>query len=91
MEQVFGGSPAAVLLRLVIISMIVGIILAALGLDAFDVYASIKTFAEKIYNLGFDAFEWVFRYFLLGAVLVFPIWGAVRLFKMVTGGNKPGN
>ena len=84
LEQIFGGSPAAVLIRLIIISMIVGIILAALGLDAFDIYASIKRLAQNIYNLGFEAFEWILRYFVVGAVLVFPIWGAVRLFKVLT-------
>ena len=32
-------------------------------------------------NLGFDAFNWAFKYFLLGAVIVFPIWFLVRLFR----------
>lgn len=89
MERFLGGHPAAVILRLAVISLVVGIVLAALGLDAFDVYASIKRFAEKIYNLGFDAFEWIFRYFLVGAILVVPIWLIVRLFKVTTGGDKP--
>jgi hypothetical protein len=32
--------------------------------------------------LGFDSIEWIFRYFLLGAVIVFPIWLVVRLLKV---------
>ena len=31
--------------------------------------------------MGWDAIVWVWRYFLLGAVLVVPIWLVVRLAK----------
>ena len=36
MERIFGGSPAAVLLRLIIISVIVGMVLKALGVRPQD-------------------------------------------------------
>ena len=88
MDNFLGGHPLAVALRLAVISLIVGIILAALGLDAFDVFNSVKRLFEKIYNLGFEAFEWIFRYFLIGAVLVIPIWLIVRFLKVTTGGDK---
>lgn len=88
MERLIGGHPIAVLLRLAIISLVVGIVLAALGIDAFDVYNSIKRLVEKIYNLGFEAFEWIFRYFLIGAVLVIPIWLLVRFFKILSNADK---
>ena len=35
--KVFGGSPLAVLGRLVLVSILVGVVLAALGLDPFDI------------------------------------------------------
>jgi len=89
MERFFGGHPAMVFVRLAIISLIVGIVLAALGLDAFDVFESIKQLFIRIYEMGFDAFEWVLRYFFLGAVLVFPIWIIARLLKMGRGADKP--
>ncbi len=81
MEHFFGGSPAMVILRLVIISLIVGIVMAALGVNAFDLVNSLRNLVLSIYNLGFDAIEWTFSYFLLGAVIVFPIWFVVRLIK----------
>ena len=34
-----------------------------------------------IWNMGFDAVRWLWRYFLLGAVIVVPIWFLVRLAK----------
>jgi hypothetical protein len=81
MERFFGGNPALVLLRLIILSLIVGVVLAALGFSPYEIIDSIARLVERIYNLGFEAVEKAFRYFLLGAVIVFPIWLVVRLFK----------
>ena len=36
--------------------------------------------------MGFDAVRWVWRYFLLGAVLVVPIWLIIRFAKAPRGG-----
>jgi len=35
--------------------------------------------------MGFDAIWWLCRYFLLGAVLVIPIWLVMRLAKATSG------
>jgi hypothetical protein len=83
MERFFGGNPALVLLRLVILSLIVGVVLAALGLSPYDVIQNLRELAQRIYDMGFAAFEKAFRYFLLGAVIVFPIWLIMRVLKML--------
>ncbi len=85
MERFFGGNPAMVFLRLAIISLIVGVLLSALGLSPYDIIDSCKRLMIRIYDMGFDAFEWIIRYFLLGAVIVFPIWLIARTFKVVGG------
>jgi hypothetical protein len=81
MSRWVGGSPASVALRLVLLSILVGVILSALGLDPLNVWHSIQDLFLRIWNMGFDAVVWVWRYFLLGAVLVVPIWLIVRLAK----------
>jgi len=78
----FGGSPAAVLLRLVLLSFVVGVILNVLGVSPFDIFNGLERLFWRIYALGFDSIEWVIRYFLLGAVIVFPIWLIIRLLKV---------
>jgi hypothetical protein len=83
MERLFGGNPALILVRLVILSLIVGVLLAALGFSPFDIIDSIRRLAARIYDMGFAAVERAFRYFLLGAVVVFPVWLFVRVFKML--------
>jgi hypothetical protein len=56
-----------------------------LGLDPFDIFRSIERLARSIWNLGFDAFVWLWRYLLLGAVIVVPIWLILRLINAPRG------
>ena len=84
-SKVFGGSPLAVLGRLILLSILIGVILSALGLDPFDIVHSIERLIRSLWNLGFDAFRWLWRYFLLGAVIVIPVWILMRLFNAPRG------
>ena len=80
-NRFFGGSPLSVLVRLILLSILVGVILSAIGLDPFDIWRSIERLVRSIWNMGWDAVDWAWRYFLLGAVIVVPIWIVVRLAK----------
>lgn len=81
LSRFLGGSPLAVLLRLVLLSVLVGVVLAAIGFDPWNILYSIRRLFDWIYNLGFDAINGLWRYFLLGAVIVVPIWLIARLFN----------
>ena len=83
--RIFGGSPLAVLGRLIMVSILVGVILSVLGLDPFDIIHSIERLVRNIWNMGFDAVRWLWRYFLLGAVIVIPIWLIMRLVNAPRG------
>jgi hypothetical protein len=78
-NRFLGGSPLAVLLRLILLSVLVGVVLSAIGLDPLNIISSIERLIRAVWNMGFEAVEWLWRYFLLGAVLVLPIWLIVRL------------
>jgi Family of unknown function (DUF6460) len=84
-SRFLGGPPLAVLVRLVLLSIVVGVILSAAGLDPLNILHSIENLVRQVWDMGFDAIRWVWRYFLLGAVLVVPIWLLVRLARGVTG------
>ena len=84
--RIFGGTPLAVLGRLILVSVLVGVILSVLGLDPFDIIHSVERLFRSIWNMGFDAVRWLWQYFLLGAVIVLPIWLLVRLAKAPRGG-----
>jgi hypothetical protein len=40
---------------------------------------------QRIWDLGFDAINGLWRYFLLGAVIVIPIWVLSRIFSAPRG------
>src|SRR5580700_3701721 len=84
-RRFFGGPPLAVIGRLVLLSILVGVILAAIGLDPWNILDSVRQLIERVWNMGFDAVRWLWRYFLLGAVIVLPIWLLVRLAKAPRG------
>ena len=83
--RIFGGSPLGVLVRLILVSILVGVVLSALGLNPFDIWNSVERLFRSVWNMGFDAFRWVWGYFLLGAVIVIPIWLIIRLVNAPRG------
>ena len=85
LTRFLGGSPLAVLFRLVLLSILIGVILSALGFDPWNIIESLRLRVWRIWNMGFDAINWVWRYFLLGAVIVIPIWLIMRLVNAPKG------
>ena len=84
-NRFLGGSPLAVLAKLVLLSILIGVVLSALGLDPWDIVSSIRRLIRNIWDMGFDAINFVWRYFLLGAVIVIPIWLIMRLLNAPKG------
>jgi hypothetical protein len=80
-----GGPPLAVLFKLVLLSILIGVVLSALGLDPWNIVASVRRLVLNIWDMGFDAVRWLWQYFLLGAVLVIPIWLILRLIRAPKG------
>ena len=80
-SRVLGGSPLSVVVRIVLMSVLAGVVLSAIGLDPWNIWTSVEILARQIYAMGFDAVVWVWRYFLLGAVVVVPLWLVLRLLR----------
>ena len=84
-NRFFGGPPLSVIFRLVLLSILIGVILEVLGLDPWNIIESVKTLLLRIWDMGFDAVRWLWRYLLLGAAIVVPIWLIVRLLRAAKG------
>ncbi|CAN1722589.1 Integrase [Hyphomicrobium sp. 1Nfss2.1] len=84
-----GGSVLGVLVRLTILSIVVGIILSALGITPDNFFYQINVLLRRIYDLGFGAIESVLGYFILGAMVVVPVWFIARLIKASRGPDDP--
>ena len=65
---------------MILLSILVGVVLAAIGFDPWNIIHSIRMLFQRLWDLGFDAVNWLWRYFLLGAVIVIPVWLLSRLF-----------
>jgi Family of unknown function (DUF6460) len=79
LSRFLGGSPLAVAFRLILLSILVGVVLSAIGFDPLNIIYSIRLLFQRLYEFGFDAFNWLWRYFLLGAVIVIPVWFLSRV------------
>jgi H+/Cl- antiporter ClcA len=80
-RQFFGDSIAGTLIRLVLLSIVVGIVFSALGITPFNLLERLNQLARNLVELSADTLRWALGYFLLGAVIVFPVWFLVRLFR----------
>jgi len=80
-NRFLGGPPLSVAVRLILLCVLVGVILSVLGFDPWNIWRSLENLVRSIWNMGFDAIFWLWRYFLLGAVIVIPIWLIIRLAK----------
>lgn len=89
-DRFFGGNPAGVLIRLVLLSIVIGIVMSALGIEPRNLLYHLKLLVQRLYDMGFGAVEWALGYFLLGAVIVFPIWFIARLLGFIGGRSGDG-
>ena len=80
-----GGSPLAVAFRLILLSILVGVVLSVVGLDPWNIVRSIRQLFQWLWDFGFDSINWLWRYFLLGAVIVIPVWLLSRIFGAPRG------
>jgi len=84
----FGGNPLAVIVRLVLLSIVVGIVMSALGISPRNLFYHLELLARRIYDMGFGAFEWLFHYLLIGAVVVVPVWLVARVLRAGAGAAR---
>jgi Domain of unknown function (DUF6460) len=87
-ETFLGGSIFGVVIRLAVLSIVVGIVLSALGITPDNFFWQIRTLLQRIYDLGFGAIESALGYLLVGAMVVVPIWLISRILKTARRHNE---
>ncbi|MGD1934707.1 MAG: DUF6460 domain-containing protein [Candidatus Phaeomarinobacter sp.] len=88
MNNIFGGSPPAVILKIAIASVCVGLLLAITGMDPMMVWDDAVASIGNVWGWALDWFAWAGKYLIMGAIIDVPIWIVVRLFDVLFGGNK---
>jgi hypothetical protein len=79
-QRFLGGSPGAVLVKLVFLSILVGAFLSLFGLTPPDIIRGVKHLIDSLLSMGTEAIREVLRYLVYGAVIVVPLWLLMRLF-----------
>ncbi|WEK03318.1 MAG: DUF6460 domain-containing protein [Candidatus Devosia phytovorans] len=81
LERFFGGHPLSVILKLAVISLLVGIVMRMFGFDALDlVHGAVEMICHSFRD-GLGAFRDIGIYIATGAAIVVPIWLILRLSK----------
>lgn len=81
LHRFLGGSPAAVILRLVVVSILVGALLMWLGIRPADVFEQLTELADRLWALGFRSLRDLGDYIVAGAAIVIPVWLILRLLS----------
>jgi hypothetical protein len=80
--QFLGDTPLRTFVKLAVISLIVGVIMAALNFTPVDVWLAVRDFAQWLYDLGYEAFGRIGIYFIYGAMVVVPVFFLMRLLAV---------
>jgi hypothetical protein len=78
LTRFLGGKPGAVILKLVVISVIVGALLSWSGLSPLGLLRGLEAMIKGLIGTGWDAVRNVGEFALYGAMVVVPIWLIIR-------------
>ncbi len=76
-----GGSPGPVLLKLVLLSLLVGVVLAVFDLTPWRLFHYLRYWFEELVGSGMEAVHRILGYLASGAIIVVPIWLVIRLIN----------
>jgi hypothetical protein len=80
-NQFLGDTPLRTAVKLAILSVIVGVIMAALNYTPIDLWYALRDFVRWLYDLGYEAFGRLGMYFVYGAMVVVPVFLLSRLLS----------
>lgn len=78
-ESFLGGTPGRVVVRLILMSLVVGFLMSVFGISPQAIVEAIERFIASIYDNSFEVLRSGFGYLLTGAVIVLPLWFLGRL------------
>ena len=81
-HRFLGGSPLSVALRLVLLSIVVGVILSWLSWRPEDIIHWVVHFFDWLWVSVFGSLDRALDYFLLGAAIVVPVFIVSRLLAV---------
>ncbi|ASY67622.1 MULTISPECIES: DUF6460 domain-containing protein [Sinorhizobium/Ensifer group] len=80
-NKFLGDSPLRVLVKLVVVSILVGFVMTVFDWRPMDLLDGIRDFVVDLWRTGFAALGRVGDYLLLGAAVVIPAFIILRLLS----------
>jgi hypothetical protein len=71
LTRFLGDTPLRTVMKLAVISFVVGVVMTALDLSVFDIFDGVREFFVRVWNMGFAAIERFAGYFLIIRLLKF--------------------
>ena len=81
-SRFLGGSRGSVILRLIVMSLIVGATMVFFNVTPRDLLEASRQFVENLWAGGMESLRTLLVYIAYGAVIVVPIFILVRLLKV---------
>ncbi len=81
LNRFLGGSPGAVLVKLIFLSLLVGAFMAFLDVTPVRLLERLWFWLGSVLDLSFETVRNVGRWLLYGAVIVVPLWLLTRVLK----------
>jgi hypothetical protein len=85
LSRFLGGKPTTVILKLVIISVIVGALLHWVGLSPLSLLRGVEAMIKGLIGTGWDAVRNIAEFALYGAMVVVPVWLIARAISARKG------
>jgi hypothetical protein len=80
-ERFMGGRPTGVIVRLLLLSLVVGVLMSFFNVNVQQVVRGVIELFGSVVRDGFGVFGDLWGYVVTGAALVIPVWFVLRLTK----------
>ena len=81
LRRFLGGSPVSVVIKLMLISLMVGFVMSVFGFNAADLVRGAVEMVRDAIRDGAGVFRQLGGYILTGAAVVVPVWLLLRLTR----------
>jgi hypothetical protein len=81
LNRFLGDTPLRVVLKLLVLSFLVGIVMSAFNWTPWDILVGVRELIVRIWDMGFAALGRFGDYLLLGAAVVVPVFIVLRILN----------
>lgn len=80
-NRFLGDSPARTIVKLVVVSLIVGFFMTVFDIMPMDIVENVRDFVIDLWQTGFQALGRFGSYLMLGATVVIPAFILIRILS----------